>query len=432
MRVLAAALAFALVPALPVFAGDPPKFPQSLSASPQTTAGAWTAPAARAEGMPAVAATAATLLTNGATTTFQLDLTKGVRVEVFTLANPYRVIVDLPDVTFKLPDGTGQKGAGLVRTFRYGLFEAGKARIVLDTPGPVVINKAEMTAASGAAVRLSVVMAPTDAAKFGAGTGAQKAPQPDTKPGLYEDAAPSKPKNRAKPVIIIDPGHGGIDPGAVAASNLLEKNVVLAVARLVKAKLKASGNYEVKMTRETDVFISLDNRLKLSRQHSADLFISIHADSLDASSVNETVRGASVYTLSDRASDEQARKMAEKENASDLLAGLEKVEAEGKDDVKGILIDLMKRETADFSTDFSNELVSKLRRQVSMQREAQKSAAFKVLRQTQSPSVLIELGYLSNTEDEKLLSSGDWQGKVAKSISDAVDVYFAKRTRDRP
>jgi N-acetylmuramoyl-L-alanine amidase len=180
------------------------------------------------------------------------------------------------------------------------------------------------------------------------------------------------------------------------------------------------------MTRARDIFISLDGRLKRSRTLAADLFISLHADSIAQNA--DSVRGATVYTLSERASDEEARLMAEKENNSDAIAGLTTAKFEEQGQVRSILIDLLKRETANFSADFSNTLVKKMTKTVSLSRDPQRSAAFKVLRQADTPSVLIELGYMSHAEDEKLLNSPAWQDRVATSIATAVDAYFGKRT----
>lgn len=375
----------------------------------------------------AVDAERAELSASGSQTTFVLDLSVGVPAEVFTLANPYRVVVDLPDVTFRLPPGTGQTGRGLVSAFRYGLLAEGKSRIVLDTVRPVLIRKAEMTARSGRAVRLTIELTPTTAQTFGLGTGGQRAAAPPMKPELY-DGPGEKPKERGKPVVVIDPGHGGVDPGATSPSNLQEKTVVLTVARKLKARLLKSGRYNVHMTRARDVFVSLEQRLKMSRKLEADLFISLHADAIAQKDFANTVRGATVYTLSEHASDETARLMAEKENASDLIAGLSTAEFEEQGEVRSILIDLLKRETANFSADFSNTLVKRLAKSVSLSREPQRSAAFKVLRQADTPSVLVELGYMSHKEDEKLLNSDAWQLSVTDAIVNAVDAYFAKRT----
>jgi N-acetylmuramoyl-L-alanine amidase len=394
----------------------------------------WLASSARAD--EAASATGASLTGDRYRTTFQLSLSDGVTAEIYTLANPYRVIVDLPDVTFKLPDGTGQTGSGLVRAFRYGLFAERKARVVLDTEGPVRIERASMTTApAGRGVVFAFDMITTDPQSFGLGTGAEKAAiaaPPAPPPEADASPPPASGKRKGKAVIMIDPGHGGIDAGAVSAGNVLEKNIVLAVGKELGRQLAASGRYDVHMTRASDVFVSLDQRLSMSLAKGVDLFISLHADSLAEASVARQIRGATVYTLSERASDEQARRMAEKENASDLVAGLNASEAPGDDEVKGILIDLMKRETANFSADFSNSLIRKLKTATPLSRVPQRSAAFKVLKQTHAPSVLVELGYLSNPEDEKLLGSPAWHKKIAASITAAIDSYFAKRTAGAP
>jgi N-acetylmuramoyl-L-alanine amidase len=368
----------------------------------------------------------ASLAGDSAGTTFLLTLSSGVRAEIFTIANPYRVVVDLPDVAFELPDGTGQKGRGLVSAFRYGLLAEGKSRVVIDTTGPVVIKKADMTAKGGSAVELAIELAPTSAQSFGAGTGGARTAAAPVK--TEPVAPPALKKDRIKPVILIDAGHGGIDPGAASSSNLEEKVVVLAVANALKAQLSASGRYDVKMTRRTDVFVSLDQRLKMSRDLAADLFISLHADSIAQKGFVNTVRGATVYTLSERASDEEARRMAEKENNSDAIAGLQTTKFEEEGEVRSILIDLLKRETSNFSADFSNTLVKRLGTTISLSSDPRRSAAFKVLRQADTPSVLVELGYMSHPEDEKLLNSAAWQRRVAAAIGTAVDSYFSKRT----
>jgi N-acetylmuramoyl-L-alanine amidase len=370
---------------------------------------------------------------DAARTRIAVSMSKGVRAEVFTLANPYRVVVDLPDAAFTLPDGTGRAGAGLISAFRYGLFAERKSRIVLDAAGPVRIDEARMAArGSGPAVDLTISLAPVSAEAFGAGTGAgvTAAGAAAAKPPVFEDAG-AKPAS-ARPVILIDPGHGGIDPGALGASNLLEKAVVLAVAQKIKRRLDALGRYDVRLTRTGDVFVSLDQRVKMSREAGADLFVSLHADSIASKTYAPVVRGASVYTLSEQASDEQARLMAEKENASDLLAGIDLNASSEGDEVRSILIDLMKRETANYSADFSRMLTGSMRKAVSLSRDPQRSAAFKVLRQTHAPSVLVELGFMSNEADETLMRQADWQSKVAQSIAAAIETFFDKRTARAP
>lgn len=388
-------------------------------------------PVAVAQAEPvATEATAASAQSQGEATTFSLTLSRGVQAQIFTVDNPYRVIIDLPDVAFKLPPGTGAEPEGLIKVFRYGQFAEHKARVVIEARGPVKVASAGMTRASqGQAVVLKVNLVATDEATFAAGIGHSQSEADDaTLP-----VAPSLPKAaNAKPVVVIDPGHGGIDPGAIGAGNLAEKTVVFAVAQHLEAALKATNRYDVRMTRTRDVFVPLDKRVKMSIESSADLFISLHADAIAEMAYAENIRGATVYTLSDRATDERSRLMAEKENASDLIAGLSGMNDDNGDQVKDILYDLLRRETLNFSADFSNLVVSRLSKNIAMSKDPQRSAAFKVLKQPHAPSVLIELGYMSNSRDQATMTTKGWQTKVAEAISAAVDSYFNKRTAVHP
>ncbi|HXF54052.1 MAG TPA: N-acetylmuramoyl-L-alanine amidase [Hyphomicrobiaceae bacterium] len=365
---------------------------------------------------------------DGERTRFRLELTRPVVAQIFVLGAPYRVVVDVADLEFKLPPSAGRSGHGLVSAFRYGLFAASKSRLVLDVTAPVLIeNAAFVPAHQGNPAHLAFDLVRIDAAKFAAlkqsgpqREGTLERPQPRAMP-------PAAKRATARPVIVIDPGHGGPDPGAVAGPDLLEKNVVLAVARQLKAILAAGRRYDVHLTRNEDVFVSLDERLRLSRQYGADLFISLHVDALAETDAARSVRGATIYTLSERASDETARRLAEKENASDLLAGLDAQPAAGEDDVRSILIDLIRRETANFSTQFRNLLTDRLKGRIALSREPHRSAAFKVLKQSETPCVLLELGYMSNAEDQARLRTPEWQRQVAQSVASAIDAYFAER-----
>lgn len=224
-----------------------------------------------------------------------------------------------------------------------------------------------------------------------------------------------------KPLIIIDAGHGGADPGAVGYGRLKEKNITLSAAKELKKQLEATGRYRVDLTRHDDRYLKLYKRVSIAREKEADLFISLHADSIGKSNV----RGASIYTLSNKASDEQTAKLAARENRVDLIAGVD-LSHEDKD-VANILIDLAMRDTMNQSKFFANTVVVKMRGHgVRILEKPHRYAGFAVLKAADIPSVLVEMGFMSNKNEATLLASHDYQRKIAAALVDSVDAYFAK------
>src|SRR5215470_673788 len=210
-------------------------------------------------------------------TRFIADLSNKVDVHVFALGNPYRVIVDAPDVNFQMPDGVGKEKRGLVTAYRYGLFAPGKARIVIDVAGPFLVDKAfVLEPRDDQPARLVIDLVPTDEKTFQAKLKEAK-PEAENQAPVTIPPPPTRPPN-AKPVIVLDPGHGGLDPGTKSAAGMTEKEVVLNFARVLRSKLEASGRYEVYLTREDDTFLALRERVAFAQKKGAGVFLSIHAD----------------------------------------------------------------------------------------------------------------------------------------------------------
>lgn len=228
-----------------------------------------------------------------------------------------------------------------------------------------------------------------------------------------------KARKGPKPMIVIDPGHGGDDPGAIGANGAKEKTVTLAAAKELKEKLEKSGRYRVHLTRSGDKFIKLQDRVKIGRNQGADLFISLHADSIDKPGVS----GASIYTLSNTASDAQTAKLAARENRADLIAGVD-LSHEDKE-VANILIDLAMRDTMNQSKFFANTVV-KQGQGIELLDKPHRYAGFAVLKAPDIPSVLIEMGFMSNKREVSQLSSPAYRAKIVNAVSGGIDAYFAK------
>jgi N-acetylmuramoyl-L-alanine amidase len=351
-------------------------------------------------------------------TRFVLEVSRKTELRAFTLADPYRVVIDLPQVTFSLPPKTGDVGRGLIKAFRFGLVMAGGSRIVFDLTKPARIEAASVTeTAPGGPARMSLELTSTDRESF------LRRAELDTRPARA-DAAPPVPaaaSGDTRSLVVLDPGHGGIDTGTKGPNGETEKDIVLKVAERLRQRIEKAGKYRVLMTRTDDTFVPLADRVRFARRASAALFVSIHADALPRREGD--AQGASVYTLSDTASDSEAARLAEQENRADIIAGVNlKTEPE---DVAGILLDLAERETKGFSLQFARKVLADLKTATRLHKEPLKSAGFRVLRAPDIPSVLIELGYVSNHSDLQSLLSDAWQNRTADSIAQAIDSYFA-------
>ena len=390
---------------------------------------------------------------------FIIDLDKTISFRAFPLADPYRVVLDIPQVNFQLPAGVGTSGRGLIKAFRYGLVMPGGSRIVFDLNGPAKIaNSYVLEAANGQPPRLVLELEEVDRATFvqslssdnrpelrpAIGTAkdalattvatieakAEVAAEPEAAPDRPADAmdkpAPTPDKRDAaadlRPVIVIDPGHGGIDNGT-QSGNEYEKTLVLGFGLALRDRIEKSGKYRVVMTRTDDTFIPLNDRVKIARNQSAALFVSIHADALPRREGD--AQGATIYTLSDRASDAEAERLAEAENKADAIGGVNLTEE--PTDVADILIDLAQRETRTFSNRFARLLMGEMKTVTKMHKHPLKSAGFRVLKAPDVPSVLIELGYVSNKDDLEHLVSENWRSRTVGSVAHAIDAFFAKR-----
>jgi N-acetylmuramoyl-L-alanine amidase len=352
------------------------------------------------------------------TTRIVLDLTEAVPYSAFLLGSPYRLVIDLPEVAWSANGGSKQETVGLVERLRYGHFRPGNSRVVVDLMGPAKILRHSVLAKPD---RIVFDVVPVGPAHF----------TPVQKVGIKGWEPPSSklmPLPRQKPgtvngkrVVVIDAGHGGVDPGAVRG-RIYEKRITLAVANAIKEQLLKSGRYRVVLTRSRDTFLELRERVEVAHEKKGDLFISVHADTHP----KKNTRGASVYTLSENASDKEAAALAAKENNADAIAGSPVDAGIYSDETIDILRDLQRRETDRHSVIFARMLTGQLdKKGVGLaRRKAHRFAGFVVLKSPNVPSVLVELGYLSNKDDRQMLLSSRFRGKVAKAMLTSVDQYF--------
>ncbi len=380
-------------------------------------------------------------------TRFVVGLEKQTTFQVFSLQSPNRVVIDLPDVKVQLPAISGEQPIGLVKSFRGGLASAGKMRVIIDVTEPVIVEKSTLEPAKDgkSAPRLVLEIVPAE-------TTARAQPK---KPLLAASATASmanvglvglqppiprqaeRPEARAarafKPVIVLDPGHGGHDSGA-QRHGTVEKDVVLAFAHSLRDKLNATGRYKVLMTRDTDRFVNLDERRDFAEQNKAALFIAIHADYAGSSA-----RGATIYSLRETVANDLKRS-AKGEVAQNVLSdrelkSLASADSKDKSAVKDILADLAQTEVQTTKTRtslFSRSVIEYMGASTNMMNNPDRQAAYRVLKTAKVPSVLIELAYVTNKEDAAKLRSDSWRSKVADSITTAVENYFSNQVARFP
>ena len=373
-------------------------------------------------------------------TRFVIALERKSDFQVFSLQHPNRVIVDLPNLKIELPTIAGDEPVGLVKSFRSGLAAPGKMRVVIDVTDPVVIESTKLEAAKdGRQQRLVIEIVPADektaakrpfaTASIGsAGLGTIQPPVP--RPAVRPDA---RAQRTWKPLIVLDPGHGGHDSGAMR-NGTVEKDVVLAFGKALRDRLNATGRYKVLLTRDDDTFVPLEERREFAEEHKAALFIAIHADYV----TRANVRGATIYSLRDGVANELARSSSG-ESSEDLLTAkdIATVKAIGADAgaVRSILADLVHRETQatkERTGTFVKSVIEYMGQSTELKESPDRSAAFAVLRTAKVPAVLIELAYVSNKQDAELLKSDQWRGKVADSITTAIDNYFSHQVARLP
>ena len=374
------------------------------------------AAAAQHEAVPSVTITSVGAEASADAAKLTFDLTGPLAAKAFVLADPDRVVVDLPQVDFALDAKAGRPSLGhrarktLIDSFRFGLLAPGRSRVVIDLAGPARITTADVELVDGKP-KLVVALARTDRVSF---LSAAKVPAPGpVATGAALRATPGRP------TIVIDPGHGGPDNGAMVGG-VIEKDVTLAFAKQLAVKLEASGRFNVIMSRATDVFVPLSERVRIARSAGAALMISVHADTLPEAA---DVSGATVYTVSDKASDAYAAKVAAKENAADSTVGVD-----GQTDVadvNDILFDLTRQETRAYSHVFARTLVNYWKVAGRLNKNPRRAAGFVVLKAPDVPSVLLELGYLSSPLDAAQLTSEPWREAATGRMAEAIFAYFA-------
>ncbi|SDP09169.1 N-acetylmuramoyl-L-alanine amidase [Phyllobacterium sp. YR620] len=348
-------------------------------------------------------------------------------ISTMLLGDPHRLAIDMPKTVFGF-DKKSTEARGLITDVRYGMIDATRSRLIFTLKGPFAVERIDVLKNDNSpGYRLVADLVASSDRAFAEALKTQNQTTASTTSTPTGDrlaaAAPGEASQAPKPfTVVVDAGHGGIDSGAESAGGSLEKNVTLMFAQQLRDELQKISGIRVEMTRNDDTFLRLSERVRIARQYEADLFVSIHADTINRGNI----RGATVYTVSDRASDADSRAMADRENRADAVAGIA-FDNEAPE-IADILMDLTRRETHNFSLSFAKTVVKSLKKDVNMINNPHRFAGFQVLRAPDVPSVLVEIGYLSNQEDEKLMLDPAWRSHVAERLATAVGEFAGMKT----
>ncbi|MFA8384349.1 MAG: N-acetylmuramoyl-L-alanine amidase [Pelagibaca sp.] len=351
----------------------------------------------------------------------RLEISQGVPWRLFTLTEPNRLVMDFREIQWGDTAAEVFAGTDRIAGVRTGTYRPGWSRLVADLVEPMVVHSAELlTDTLDGGATITVQLASTEQTAFDQVSGAPRDPRWDLPAPAKVDAVPPRDPNRVR--IVLDPGHGGIDPGA-EREGISEAELMLTFGRELQDVLRRAGGFDVILTRDGDYFVSLEARVALARDAGADLFVSLHADAL----AEGVARGAAVYVLSEEASDAASAALAERHNRDDLLAGLDLSQSD--DRVANVLMSLARLDNAPRSEALAEHMLNGIRNAVGrVHKRPLRRAGFSVLKAADIPSVLLEVGFLSTAEDLRNLSDPIWRQGMAAGIRDGI---IAWRDEDR-
>ncbi|MCR6672689.1 N-acetylmuramoyl-L-alanine amidase [Devosia ginsengisoli] len=355
-----------------------------------------------------------------------VDLADKTEFALVSLSEPDRLAIDVRAATFSVPEPSGKPaGEGMIADYLVEQVAPDRVRTTLTLSGPAQVQQAYMLDPfEGQPARLVVDVIPATADEFAANVARDLAASTEPAAVASTPAGGSELPIATRPLVVIDPGHGGIDSGAETTGGIKEKDIVLSFALRLQELLVESGRFDVALTREDDTFLRLEERVALARTNKADLFISIHADSFQ----QPEIRGASVYTRDEKATDVLDKVLADNENKTDVIAGFAMPQM--APEVVDILLDLMRREMRHQSFMAAQAIVHQLEPSVELRRFPVRQADFFVLQAPDVPSVLVELGFLSNADDMANLLRGEWQDRTAGALARGISTYFDSLTTD--